>query len=105
MSDKPISKVASLVHARVGEALLGLGGLEDQHLKYLTYYVRYELKVPNFRFKVDTTKNPKVLTIHCFTTGDDPKEVFIRPKQPDILDKMAKHLGLSQWKFEFARKS
>jgi hypothetical protein len=100
--DKPVSAVAKVVHNRVQESIRSLGGLDDKHLKFLTYYVTHELKIPAFRFEMDYRSTPKLLVIHVYT--NEGQELFIRPKQADVLDKMVKYLNLPEWQFIFARK-
>lgn len=103
MTDKrPISQVAKVVENRLQKALIELGGLEDNHLKFLTYFVKHEFKIPVFKFKMNYRSNPKVLTIHCFT--NEGQEMFVRAKQADIFVKMAEHLGLKNWTIKFAER-
>lgn len=103
MSEKrPISQVAKVVEKRLQKALIELGGLEDNHLKFVTYFVKYEFKIPVFRFEMNYRSNPKLLTIHCYTNSG--QEMFVRAKQADIFDKMVKHLGLENWTFKFAER-
>lgn len=102
MSDRPISAVSRVAHQRVQESVQALGGLDDNHLKFLTYFMVHELKWPNFRFEMDYRSKPKILTIHCFT--QEGAELYVRPKQADLLDKMVKYLNLLEWQFKFARK-
>jgi hypothetical protein len=99
---RPISQVAKVVEKRLQTALIELGGLEDNHLKFLTYFVKHEFKIPLFRFEMNYRSKPKTLTIHCFT--DSGQEMYVKAKQVDIFDKMVKHLGLENWTFRFAEK-
>lgn len=99
---RPISQVVKVVENRLQKALIELGGLEDNHLKFLTYFVKYEFKIPHFRFEMNYRSNPKVLTIHCFT--DSGQEMYVRAKQVDLFDKMTEHLGLKNWTIKFAER-
>jgi len=102
MTKRPISAVARVVEEQVARSLSELGGLEDRHLKLLTFIVKYEFRIANFRFDIDYRSEPKTITIHCLS--DDGQEVYVRPKQVDLLDKMTINLGLPKWAFRFARK-
>lgn len=99
---RPISQVAKVVEKRLQTALVELGGLEDKHLKFLTYFVKHEFKIPAFRFEMNYRSNPKTLTIHCL--ADSGQELIVKPKQADILDKIAEHLGLKNWTIRFAER-
>jgi hypothetical protein len=79
-----------------------LGGLEDKHLKFLTFFLREEMKIEFFDLYVDYECAPKVVTIHCFDSNQ--KEVYVRLKNAELLVLMVKFLGIPLWEFKFAVK-
>ena len=102
MEKRPPSAVAKLVESRLKDAVIQLGGLEDKHLKFLTYYLKYEMKVPDFKLVMNYQSKPKVLTVHVFDKNGS--EVYLKPKRADMFGKMVLHLGLTEWIFKFAER-
>jgi hypothetical protein len=96
---KPLSTVSSLVHKRVSKAVEALGGLEDYHLKFISYFLKHELKLKRFTLAVNYESVPKAITI--FVYDDDGKEVFLKPKQADQPAKIIEHLQLPLWELKF----
>ena len=86
----------------ISQMVADLGGLEDKHLKLLCYLLKQELKIDNFEIDIDYNSKPKCLTIHAFTAGENCFELYIRPKDLNLLDKLVVYLVLPQWKFKFA---
>lgn len=99
---KPVSQVVSLVQKRVENAVSELGGLDDNHLKFLAYWLRYEMRCPHYRLEMDYQSKPKLMTIHVFS--QEWVEFYLKPKVPDITGKIAKYLKLDQWNIQFARR-
>lgn len=104
MSDKPISPLVKRVVERVNDDLIHLGGLTDQHVKMITFYVTEKLGFKKFRYEIKYLEKPKRFIIHIFS-HDGTMELYCKPKPADILDKMAEYLKLPEWKISFAERN
>src|SRR4051812_25425118 len=94
-----LSHAAKLVKERLDEQIVHLGGLEDRHIKFITYIVKHHLGFQKFRFEIRYLDKPKTLTIHIF--AEDGTELFVKPKPADMIDKMNEYLNLPLWRFDF----
>ena len=106
MTKKPVSQVVSLVQKRVEKAVSELGGLDDNHLKFLAYWLKYEMMCSHYRLEMNYQSKPKLMTIHVFSLGPHREwvEFYLRPKQVDLLDKIGEYLKLAEWEIEFAKR-
>lgn len=102
MKEREASPLVKKVIDKVNNELVHLGGLTDQHTKFITYFVNQVLKFENFRFELRYLESPKRFIIHVYTV--DGQEVWCKPKPADILDKMEKHLKMEGWRIEFAKR-
>ena len=102
MSDKPLEQAAKKLYSKLNEQLLVLGGLTDDHIKFITFFITERLGFSKFRFEVRYLESPKRFIIHLYTLQG--QEIYTRPKPDNLLDEMTDFLDLKDWKIEFAKR-
>ena len=100
---RPISTIAQVVESRISAGLIEMGGLDDGHLKFLSYVIAHEFKISTFRFEMDYRSTPKKLTIRTYIP--DGPEFYVKPKQADLLDKIRDYMNLANWVISFRERS
>ena len=95
-----------MIDSTINKALKGidkeLNGLTDLHLKYLSYMIKYEFKIDNFRIEIDPKPRKRSIIIKCFDKNMKP--VYIKPKNPEYMKKLPDVLNLKKWKINFEEK-
>jgi len=100
--DKPKSKLSFLAHERMGDQIVALGGLEDRHIKIISWFIKDILRFDQFRLEMKYLETPKRLIIHLHS--DDGNELFIKLKDSQPIDKIKEYLQLPSWTVELAKK-
>jgi hypothetical protein len=99
-----INGVGQKLAKKLNDQLHFLGGLEDQHIKFITFFVKEKLGFSKFRFEIKYLETPKRIIIHLYTV--DGQELWCKPKPADMFDKMVEFLNLEKdWKIEYAKKT
>lgn len=102
MNKSPIVTAVEKIQKDISAKMADLGGLHDNHIKFITYYLIDVIKIENFTFEIKYLEKPKRFVIRTFTKNG--QEVYCKPKPADFLDKMRDHMGLDQWVIEFNKR-
>ena len=94
-----IKDAAKKMAERLSDQFSFLEGLTDKHIKFITYFLSHEMKVPHFDIEIKYLGQKEII-LHVF--DDQANEVFIKPKSGSSFDKFKQYLNLPAWDVKFA---
>lgn len=98
-----INEAASKLASKLNNELHFLGGLSDQHIKFISFFIQEKLGFRKFRYEIKYLETPKRLIIHVYTP--EGQELYCRPKPADLFAKMVEYLGIDKdWVIIFAKR-
>lgn len=77
-------------------------GMNDYQVNALTALIKSEFGVRNFTINIDLYSNPRLITIDAVDA--DSRPLYIKPKNPNILDAMLAFLGITGYKIKFSER-
>jgi hypothetical protein len=99
MQERPI---LSLIK-KTAEKIDNFIGISDNQIQALRHLVCETFGFKKIGFEIDLYSNPRTITIRAFLS-DSNKEVYLKPKHPEVLEKMLLYLQIKDYVLKFKEK-